>query len=524
MADLRTADFPESHLPPPDATRLGPAPADALVRLSLYLKPHGDEAGAVAGAADPRAALASHRRLRHDNDIRRIRRFAADHGLTVVAAEPARRLVKLEGSVAACEAAFGTSLALYQQGDRQFRGRSGSLSLPVDLLPIVQAVLGLDERPAAFSKAIGAADAQALTMAEAPAMTGHRPNQVGALYGFPTGVTGAGQCIAIIELGGGYRDGDNQAAFAAMGLPLPTIVAVTVDGAANAPGQSTAADQEVALDLQVAGAVAPGARLAVYFAPASYMGFVDAVGKAIHDTTNRPTVLSISWGTNEAAWSAAARQAMDSALQDAATLGLSVFVAAGDHLATNGSADGHLHVQYPASSPWAIGCGGTVIATAGQSIVGETVWSDTGNGEGTGGGISMLYPVPDFQKSAKLPPQGETGQPGRGVPDVAGNAAEASGYLVVVNGAVKTVGGTSAVAPLWAGLAALINERSATPLGFFLPTLYAEPGLLRQITQGDNKPKGTDKGYAAGPGWNACTGLGVPRGRALFERFTKAES
>jgi kumamolisin len=215
---------------------------------------------------------------------------------------------------------------------------------------------------------------------------------------------------------------------------------------------------------------------------------------------------------------------MDSAFQDAATLRISVFVAAGDNLATNGNADGKLHVQYPASSPWAIGCGGTLIATDGRAITSETVWSDVGNGEGTGGGISTLYPVPDFQKSANPPVNAGTGQLGRGVPDVAGDAAQPSGYAVILGGALKVIGGTSAVAPLWAGLVALINERAARPMGFFLPDLYADPGLLRPITEGDNKPKGTTTGYAAGPGWNPCTGLGVPRGRALFDKFTKAES
>ncbi|HLZ66798.1 MAG TPA: S53 family peptidase [Aliidongia sp.] len=506
MAGQPPVDFPDSQIGPPDnATRVGRAPADAIVRVSLYLKPHGDAAQVVAGAADPRAALAAHRTARHRDDIARVRAFAGDHGLAVVAVEPARRLVKLEGSIAALEAAFGTRLDLYQQGERQFRARSGMLRLPADLLPIVQAVLGLDDRPAAFAKA--------LPMTGAVADAGYRPDQIARFYDFPTGVTGAGQCIAIIELGGGYRDGDNQAAFAAMGLAVPAITAIPIDGGANNPGQSGAADEEVALDLQVVGGAAPGAQLAVYFAPASFTGFVDAVSAAVHDTTHRPSVISISWGVDETVWSAAARQAMDSALADAATLRVSVFVASGDHLATNGNADGGLHVQYPASSPWAIGCGGTLIEADGRTILSETVWSDVGNGQGTGGGISTLYPVPDFQKGVNM-------ATGRGVPDVAGNAAQPSGYAISLNGATKVIGGTSAVAPLWAGLAALINERAALPIGFFLAELYAEPGLLRPITEGDNRPKGTTVGYAAGPGWNPCTGLGVPRGRALFEKFT----
>jgi kumamolisin len=505
MAAQSLADFPSSRIAAPDdAVPVGPAPADAVIEISLYLKSRGGDAAVVAGTPDARAAMARHRTVDHGDDIARLRRFAADSGLAVTATEPARRLVKLRGTVAACEAAFGTALTIYRQGDRQFRARTGVLRLPADLLPIVEAVLGLDDRPAGFAKAVPAA---------APTQPGgYGPNQVARLYDFPTGVTGAGQCIALIELGGGYGDADNQAAFAAMGLPLPEIVAVPVNGAANSPGQSTAADEEVALDLQVAGGAAPGARLVVYFAPASFSGFVDAVSAAVHDTTQKPTVISISWGINETAWSAAAREAMDGALKDAAMLGLSVFVASGDNLATNGASDGALHVQYPASSPWAIGCGGTLITTDGDRITSEVVWGDTGNGEGTGGGISTLYPVPNFQKA-------HNAGSGRGVPDVAGNAAHPSGYRIVVGGAAKVIGGTSAVAPLWAALAALINEKAKKPLGFFLPALYEDRELVRAITEGDNKPKGTTVGYDAGPGWNACTGLGVPRGKALFERF-----
>ena len=501
------ADFPESRIAAPeDAEPVGPAPAASVIEVSLYLKSRGGEAAAVAGAADPRAALARHRAKHHDGDIALVRRFAEVQGLAVIAVEPARRLVKLSGTVAAFDAAFGTELRLYRQGEREFRAREGVLRLPADLLPIVEAVLGLDDRPAAFAKALPSA-------APVPP-AGFSPREIARLYDFPTEVTGAGQCIALIELGGGYFDSDTTQAFAAMGLAPPHVTAIPVSGGANSPGHSTAADEEVALDLQVAGAAAPGAAIAVYFAPASFQGFVDAVSAAIHDATLKPTVLSISWGVNETAWAPATRQAMDAALADAATLGLPVFVASGDNLATNGAKDGALHVQYPASSPWAIGCGGTLLATEGDHIASEVVWSDTGNGEGTGGGLSTLYPVPEFQKDAN---KGS----GRGVPDVAGNAARPSGYRIVVGGVAKVIGGTSAVAPLWAGLAALIGEAAPEPLGFFLPTLYAEPTLLRAITEGDNKPKGTDVGYSAGPGWNACTGLGSPRGRALFDRFVR---
>ncbi len=209
---------------------------------------------------------------------------------------------------------------------------------------------------------------------------------------------------------------------------------------------------------------------------------------------------------------------MNSVLQEAAAMGLSVYVASGDNLATDGLTDGRAHVDFPASSPYAIGCGGTHITAHGTSITKEVVWND--HTSGGGGGISDLFAVPAFQAGLKLPPSVNAGRVGRGVPDVAGNAAPASGYVVVVDGQKEVVGGTSAVAPLWAGLTALINQKAARPVGFLPTTLYAaiasNRSLTRQITQGNNKPEGSKIGYDAGPGWNACTGLGRPDGQALF--------
>jgi kumamolisin len=212
---------------------------------------------------------------------------------------------------------------------------------------------------------------------------------------------------------------------------------------------------------------------------------------------------------------------MNTAFQDASTVNVSVFAASGDNLSTDGVTDGRAHVDFPASSPWAIGCGGTSISVNGTTITSEAVWND--GTTGGGGGISDLFAVPSFQQEASLPPSVNDGQTRRGVPDVAGDAAPGTGYRVVVNGQTQVVGGTSAVAPLWAGLTALINEGATTPVGFFLPFLYANSTLLRQVTQGNNIPSGSSVGYQAGPGWNACTGLGVPNGESLFVALTKGQ-
>ena len=504
MVSASYVEFKPSHREAPTGTSHAATPAGEEIEVSVYLKPHGHQAGVT------RENLAAHRATEHKGDIQLVTDFAKQAGLDLVAVEPARRLIRLAGTADKMRAAFKTDLNEYKEGGNAFRGRTGALSLPANVADVVESVLGLDTRPAAQPRLV---KSHAATAAD----TSYLPNQVAKFYKFPTTVTGAGQCIAIIELGGGFIKADNKAAFAAMGLAEPTIIAVDVDGGKNKPKPINNADGEVALDIQVAGGTAPGAKLAVYFTPNTDKGFVDAITAAATDATNKPSVMSISWGGPESLWSAQGLASMTSALQDAANLGLSVFVAAGDNLATDGVAGNTAHVDFPASSPWAIGCGGTNIKVSGGAITDETVWNN-GN-SGTGGGISGAYPVPAFQQNAGLPNNISTSKPGRGVPDVAGDGDPNTGYVVVVNGKKEIVGGTSAVAPLWAGLTALINQAAGKPIGFFLPTLYAAKNVTNDITTGNNKPAGSNVGYNAGPGWDACTGLGSPNGQALLALF-----
>jgi kumamolisin len=501
MATQSYVAFTPSHREAPVGRRGSSVPDDEPVEFSIYLKPLDPE------ARQSREEMATRRRRDYAAEIAQIRDFAAQNGLTVVEAEAARRRVRLRGSASAVRAAFKTELHQYQSADgATFRGRTGALSMPGDMAGIVEAVLGIDTRQAAQRRTIVRQAGQA--------GASYLPNAVGKFYGFPTGLTGAGQSIALIELGGGFLPADTKAAFSAMGLTPPSVIAVSVDGGKNAPTPDDGANAEVALDIQVAGGNAPGAKIAVYFAPNTDAGFVDAISQAAMDMTHKPSVMSISWGGPESTWSAQGLSAMTSALQDAASLGLSVFVAAGDNLATDGVSDGKAHVDFPASSPYAIGAGGTRITVADGAITAEVVWNE--GTSGTGGGISAAYPVPVFQEGVRLPVNVSGGKAGRGVPDVAGNADPASGYVIHVNGAVEVVGGTSAVAPLWAGLTALINQSAGAPVGFFLEKLYPGHGAVREITSGNNKPRGSHIGYNAGPGWNACTGLGVPTGEALL--------
>jgi kumamolisin len=383
--------------------------------------------------------------------------------------------------------------------------------VPGSLGDRIESVLGLDNRRVARPFIVP----QAAT--DAPG--GYRPNEAAALYNFPAQATGAGQCVALLEFGGGYYDSDITAAFEAMGLPAPEVTAVGVDGGQNNPGTFTLEDNEVAMDIQIAGGLASGATIAVYFAPFTVQGWVDAITTAAHDETNQPSVISVSWGEREASWGLAEMDSVTSALNDAATLGVTVFAACGDSWATNGSPGRTASVNFPASSPAAIGCGGTSITTSGSSITSEVAWNDEAGG--TGGGISDYLGIPAFQAGTTLPPSRNDGGHRRGVPDVAGNADPLTGYTYVYDGKTQHNAGTSAVAPLWAGLVARLNELKGERVGFFLPQLYQYPSAVRGITAGNNKPPSApDFGYDAGPGWDACTGLGVPAGGRLAALLT----
>ena len=272
------------------------------------------------------------------------------------------------------------------------------------------------------------------------------------------------------------------------------------------------------LDIEVAASVAPGAKIAVYFTPNTDQGFIDAITTAVHDETNKPSVISISWGGPESTWTWQSMTALDAACQSAAALGVTITVAAGD----NGSTDGLTgnNVDFPASSPHVLACGGTKLDANGATIVSEVVWNELALKDGaTGGGVSNVFALPSWQANAKVPkPSGKTG--GRGVPDVAGDADPTTGYTIRVDGDTSTIGGTSAAAPLWAGLVAVANEQLGTQVGFIQPAIYAAKvaSAFNDITQGNNGA------FSAGPGWDACTGLGSPIASKLIPLLAPASA
>src|SRR5580704_4282551 len=444
-------------------------------------------------------------------DLQKVRAFAAEYDLKVVSEDAASRTVKLSGTVQAFNEAFGANLRRYQHSSGMYRCRTGSLTIPADLESVVEGVFGLDNRPQA--KAHFRLRKNAPNVRPRAAAVSYSPLQVAKAYGFPTGANGTGQCIAVIELGGGYSESDHDSFFGNLGISTPKVTAVAVDGGKNSPtGQAGGADGEVELDIEVAGAIAPAAQIAAYFAPNTDQGFIDAVTTAVHDAKLEPSIISISWGGPESSWTEQSRDALNSACQDASTMGVTVLVAAGDDGSSDGSTDGTPTVDFPAASPFVVACGGTKLAISGSAIGSEQVWNELSANEGaTGGGVSEVFALPTYQSSAKVP-KAPNGFVGRGVPDVAGNADPESGYNVVVDGQQTVIGGTSAVAPLWAGLLALINQSLGTNVGFVNAQLYAAQAeaTFHDITSGNN---GT---YSAGKGWDACTGLGTPDGNALL--------
>ena len=515
--DLRA--LPGSERPAASGVRAAGVPLDpaAGVEVTLVLRRRGPlevpdrdahglaapltrEQLAATGGADPA-------------DVELVTATLTGLGVQVVSADAPSRRVRVAGPAELLGRVFGTTLTAVTSQDPHggtvdHRHRTGGLSVPAALDGVVTAVLGLDDRPQARTR-LRAASAAA-------GSTSYTPPQLGTVYRFPPGTDGTGRTIAIVELGGGFGQGDLDTYFAGLGITGPTVTSVGVDGATNVPGADpSGADGEVLLDVEVVGALAPGASVVVYFAPNTDAGFLDAVSQAAHASPT-PVSMSISWGQSEDAWTPQARTALDQAMADACALGVTVTVAAGDDGSTDRATDGKNHVDFPAASPHALACGGTRLQADPRTgaVTSETVW-DNGVGRGaTGGGVSDAFALPTWQQHVGVP--AATGAGGRGVPDVSAVADPQTGYQVRVDGKDLVIGGTSAVAPLWAALIARLAQSTGRSFGLVQPALYGTvaagavaPGF-RDITSGSNGA------YRARPGWDACTGLGVPDGTALL--------
>jgi kumamolisin len=470
-------------------------------------------------------------------DLDKIENFAQKHDLIVVHRSAAERSIVLKGKLGDLLAAFPADVQMYHHAHGTYRGRKGDITVPQELDGIVTGVFGFDTRPKQRHRQKNAA--QSRSSHNGSKAMGRRKhadsgpggqNGVAATdfakrYNFPANFDGTGQTIAIIELGGGYRNSDLQVFFHEIGIPTPNVSSISVDHAGNHPTTPDSADGEVMLDIEVAGAVAPKANFAVYFAPnKGDKGFIDAISAAVHDTQRKPGVISISWGGPEVSTDQQAINAYHEIFAAAGALGITVCIASGDHGTADDDAadwDGKIHVDHPACDDLVLGCGGTQI-DSGQDVV----WNDEtpfnknvpgGGGWASGGGISEVFAVPSYQQNAHLPVSIDDGKPGRGVPDI---AMSATNYFTRVDSSEGASGGTSAVAPLMAALVARLNQGKKKNVGFLNPFLYANATkVMHDVISGSNAIKNTVKGYSAGPGWDACTGLGTPDGAAILKNL-----
>jgi kumamolisin len=522
MPDESFVPLPGSERGPlPDAEPAGPVDGSERVEVTVVTRRRAELQRDASGA--PTRITREELRSQHGTDpadLDLVTGTLSRFGLEVTGQDAGSRRVFATGTVSALSAVFGAELTLVTSpapgGQRRVthRYREGSLRVPAELDGIVVAVLGLDNRPQARYHYRHAA---------ARAGTSYTPPQVAGIYQFPAGTDGTGQTIGIIELGGGFSTGDLDTYFSGLGIPVPSVTAQGVDGGTNVPGQDpNGADGEVELDIEVAGSVAPGAAQVVYFAPNTDQGFIDAVTTAVQATPT-PVAVSISWGQSEDSWTAQSRSSLDAAIADGAALGVTVTVAAGDNGSSDGASDGQPHVDFPASSPHALACGGTTLQADPDTgvISSETVWNDGSRGGATGGGVSDVFALPAWQASVGVP-DNASGSSGRGVPDVAGNADPDTGYQILVDGQQTVIGGTSAVAPLWAALISRLAQATGKSFGLIQQQLYAgvaagqaAPGF-QDITVGNNGA------FSAGPGWDACTGLGSPNGTALLSQLSSA--
>ncbi|HKN95630.1 MAG TPA: S53 family peptidase, partial [Pseudonocardiaceae bacterium] len=376
---------------------------DERVEFTVVLRRRADLPGDLVETMDTVSRTELGDRFGADpEDVAAVRAALEAAGVTVTAEHLGSRRLTAAGPADAVSELFGTELRRASSVDPTsgavvaHRSRSGQLHVPAPLDGIVVAVLGLDDRPQVRAYVRAHADPQARTGFDVPTL--------GTVYDFPAGTDGTGQVVAIVEFGGGFGQDDLDAFFGGLNIPTPSVSAVSVDGGRNVAGQDpNGADGEVLLDIEVVGALAPKATVQVYFAPNSDQGFVDAVSTAVHASPT-PAVLSISWGQSEDQWTEQARTALDQVFADAAALGVTVCAASGDNGSQDAEDDGQQHVDFPASSQYVLGCGGTRLTASASGVAeSETVWNDGQGGGATGGGVSDLFPVPSWQANAGVP-------------------------------------------------------------------------------------------------------------------------
>jgi len=467
-------------------------------------------------------------------DIEKVGEVLSKFGLEVIDSDPATRTVRVSGPVSAMENAFAVTLLNYAHESGNYRGRVGPIQVPVELKDIVEGVFGLDNRRVARRRRQPVHEAaHAKSMHHIPA-TWYIPSELAKHYNFPAG-DGSGQTVAILEFGGGYFPADLATFCSLAKVTVPTVQTVSVDGTSTSAKDG--AEGEVMLDVEVVAGVCPKSTIVLYFAHWGEQGWIRNLDAVMQDSKNNPGVVSISWGYAEDAdiWTKAAMKQVNESLKEAALMGITVCVAAGDDGSSDAVMDGHAHADFPSSSPYVLAIGGTTIPKKGGTQP-DICWKEgdglrSDNGGSTGGGVSRVFKRPSWQSAIKIKSVNHGAIVGRVLPDIAANADwDASPYLLVVDGGAQGNGGTSAATPLWASLITLINAQrgAGNRLGYVTPVLYQAAGTstvggegCNDITTGDNNTAKVG-GYSAGAGYDAVSGWGTPDGVKLAGALGKA--
>ena len=444
-----------------------------------------------------------------------IRSWASANHLTVSSVSSNRLLVTLTGSSGQLSSALQTGFERFHSAaEGSFFAASKAAHLPASFASSVTSVVGLSSlakvavpAPSVRSASALSAGRAALSATGLPGLPSglnypatYTPQQLNAMYDSPSTATGSGQQLAIMTEGDVTQPKADLATFEkTYGLPAVTWNQINV----GTPSTDTSGDDEWDLDSQYSTAFAPGVTtLNVYVGPSlNDSDILTTINKWVTDDIAQQG--SFSAGECDLLADASGfTSGLDAVLKQADAQGQTMFFSSGDTgsqcpaiTGVNGVPAGIPDTNYPASSPFGIGVGGT-------SVLDNNPLSEIGWYAG-GGGLSPIEPTASFQANAKV--LGVTAPPTRGVPDVSLDADPESGYDVVVDGAVEGIGGTSASAPSWQGIWARVNGAHAG-LGFAGPVLYStEPSsAFHDITVGANGA------YTAGPGYDLVTGLGTP--------------
>jgi kumamolisin len=467
-----------------------------------------------------------------EEDLAMVAAFAGEHNLEVAEISHARRRLVLKGKLGDLSAGFKVKfIHLHDPDHGVYRSHIGPVHVPAELKPVIDAVLGFSARAHHGHPAMSAPHSPGRLV---------DPRKVAEIYQFPPGCTGRGQTIGIIALGGGFHESDLDAYFRHLAMPKPKITVVEIEGQENNPADPEAIRDclarsgaaglhrargqshpnrhvrrnsdnnvewtlETTMDVELIGTWANGAHIVVYFTHNNARGKYDAFNAALHDTKHKPTVVSCSWGAPEKLISHVLEEEMDLMFQAAALMGVTIVCASGDHGDSSGPGR-EPQACFPASSPHVLACGGTVLRHAPGEKPVETVWREdvAGHIAESGYGESSVFHAPAWQSAAA------SQHGGRVVPDVAAKADCGCGYELIVGGLHVAGCGTSAAAPLWASLAALLNEKLKTTVGHLTPLLYD------QRFRAGIEPVGSSRAH-----WAPKVGLGTPRGIALLEALQK---